>query len=197
MPTPSSRVYRICKQCSKTFAVWPSALKNGGGIFCGAECYHANQFANRVPLETKFWKYVNKTDGCWLWTGKARREGYGAVGWPKTISAHRLSWGLHNGPIPAGLWVLHKCDVRLCVRPDHLFLGTNLDNMRDRIKKRRGYIRLVTAFGETKTAGEWLRDARCCATWACIANRLRRGVATEIAISSPPRPLSRKLVAVL
>lgn len=189
IPTPSSRIHRVCSQCSEKFWVRPSDLKNGGkGTFCSRKCYNASRVARRLPIEVKFWKYVNKTEGCWLWTGKAQREGYGAtVGEEsKMVSAHRLSWEIFNGPIPAGLWVLHKCDVRICVRPDHLFLGTNQDNIKDRVSKRRGNVRLVTAFGETKAAVEWMEDPRCLATWPCIANRLKRGLSAEYAITMPP-----------
>lgn len=78
--------------------------------------------------------------GCWLWTGYVnRRFGYG-VAWNgiKDVSAHRLSWTLHRGEIPCGIHVLHKCDNRGCVNPDHLFLGTNKDNVLDRVAKGRG-----------------------------------------------------------
>lgn len=78
--------------------------------------------------------------GCWLWESRADRGGYG---WLKEIGrkylrAHRLSWTLHRGEIPPGMCVLHKCDTPACVNPDHLFLGTHLDNARDRVQKGRG-----------------------------------------------------------
>jgi hypothetical protein len=81
--------------------------------------------------------------GCWSWAGSHNRKGYGCcrVGGrgAKSILAHRLSWRLNMGEIPEGLFVLHKCDNPGCVRPDHLFLGTNIDNIKDRIMKgRRG-----------------------------------------------------------
>lgn len=80
--------------------------------------------------------------GCWLWMGACAVNGYGhfaldASQPARPILSHRASWLLHNGPIPDGLCVLHKCDVRQCVRPDHLFLGTRTDNMRDASKKAR------------------------------------------------------------
>lgn len=76
--------------------------------------------------------------GCWIWIGPCFNEGYG---WffvnGKPIGAHRVSWELHNGPIPDGMYVLHTCDVRPCVNPDHLFIGTQKDNIHDAIKKGR------------------------------------------------------------
>jgi HNH endonuclease len=77
--------------------------------------------------------------GCHLWLGAVADTGYGkmiAFGQPKA-SAHRVSWILNKGPVPAGLWVLHTCDVRLCVNPEHLFLGTAADNTNDMMKKER------------------------------------------------------------
>lgn len=73
---------------------------------------------------------------CWYWIGNINKFGYGQVGQKR---AHRWSWELHNGEIPIGMHVLHKCDVRSCVNPDHLFLGTHTDNMRDMAKKGRGH----------------------------------------------------------
>ncbi len=76
--------------------------------------------------------------GCWLWIGNAHYFGYGKLTVEgKTRSATRLQWERFNGPIPNGLFVLHKCDVPSCVNPDHLFLGTAQDNIDDSIKKGR------------------------------------------------------------
>ena len=76
--------------------------------------------------------------GCWLWTGARTTTGYGhmEVGYSYE-KAHRVSYELHRGRIPTGLSVLHRCDVRTCVRPDHLFLGSQGDNVRDAVRKGR------------------------------------------------------------
>lgn len=75
--------------------------------------------------------------GCWLWTAAVvSRYGMFRIG-EKNRRAHRASWELLRGPIPAGLCVLHHCDNPLCVNPDHLFLGTAIDNVRDRDRKGR------------------------------------------------------------
>jgi len=79
---------------------------------------------------------------CWEWVG-ATISGYGHFGLNgRYARTHRYSWELHYGSIPAGIGVLHQCDNPLCVRPDHLFLGTQSDNMRDMHAKRRGNNRL-------------------------------------------------------
>jgi len=75
--------------------------------------------------------------GCWVWLGGTAR-GYGHVRrGEKMVRAHRLSWELTNGPIPPGLLVLHRCDVKRCINPAHLFLGTDADNMADKVAKGR------------------------------------------------------------
>lgn len=87
----------------------------------------------------RFWTKVNKTSGCWLWTGARLKRGYGSfgVGDKQTRRAHRASWEMANGPIPQGMEVCHQCDTPLCVRPDHLFLGTHRENMIDCMNKGR------------------------------------------------------------
>lgn len=95
------------------------------------------------PLNQRFWKKVNKTKSCWLWTGSKVTNGYGCI-WlnGKAKQAHRISYEIHFGSIPKNGCILHKCDTKACVNPNHLFLGTQKDNMQDRNNKNR------QAFGE-------------------------------------------------
>lgn len=76
-------------------------------------------------------------EGCWEWTGYTK-NGYGVISLNDAHAyLHRLSWRLHRGPIPEGLSVLHRCDNKRCVRPDHLFVGTQQDNVDDMHAKER------------------------------------------------------------
>ena len=76
--------------------------------------------------------------GCLLWLACCYKTGYGAVRWSsRTQQAHRMAWQATRGPIPDGGHVLHKCDVRCCINPAHLFLGTNQDNVADMVAKKR------------------------------------------------------------
>ena len=81
----------------------------------------------------KFWDNIDKSGDCWEWTAGKQNHGYGKLRLPRgeQVYAHRYSWELHNGIIPNGMHVLHKCDNPSCVNPSHLFLGTHKDNMID------------------------------------------------------------------
>jgi len=86
-----------------------------------------------------FWKKVKAADeaSCWNWTA-SKRNGYGAIKINgKMRPSHRVSWIIHNGKIPKGLHVLHRCDNPVCCNPNHLFLGTHAENMKDRDEKGR------------------------------------------------------------
>lgn len=109
--------------------------------------HHGSPYANfrtPRPLEEKLRLRVNKSapSGCWLWTSSLDADGYGQLshGRGNTLKAHRVAWEQAFGPIPDGLGVLHHCDVRNCIRPDHLFLGTQADNNADAVTKGRNKV---------------------------------------------------------
>lgn len=92
----------------------------------------------KPPLERFLQKFDRPEEGCWLWNGDILDSGYALFyNGAKQVSAHRFSYETYRGQIPKGLCVLHKCDVRHCVRPDHLFLGTHKDNGQDMALKGR------------------------------------------------------------
>jgi hypothetical protein len=123
---PSEKV-KISQKCGNRICVNPEHLQTG-------------QIKEHQTFEQAFWKFAQKSKGCWKWNGEIDKDGYGRMKLPHSKGkrlAHRASWQVHNGEIPKGLCVLHKCDNPPCVNPDHLFLGTNRDNSDDMVRKNR------------------------------------------------------------
>lgn len=115
-------------------------------------------------FQSRFWAKVEKSSGCWTWTGGKLSSGYGRIRMNmKRVRAHRAAWRIAKGEIPTGMSVLHKCDNPACVNPDHLFLGTQQDNLKDMCAKGRG--RSGSGPGElngnSKVTWEQARILRC------------------------------------
>ena len=97
--------------------------------------------SKNASYEERFFQKVDKTDTCWLWNGALTSSGYGSIGINgKRISAHRFSYETFIGEIPEGMFVCHSCDVKICVNPEHLWVGTQYENMSDMWKKGRAVI---------------------------------------------------------
>jgi len=106
-------------------------------------------------LRARLWMKVRvRENGCWEWVGAARGArgdlvGYGSIGVRgKCVLPHRLVWSWFNGEIPEDMCILHRCDNPVCVNPDHLFIGTRVDNAQDAISKGRNYTSVSTRLRE-------------------------------------------------
>lgn len=101
---------------------------------------HSQRMKSR-PAAERFWEKVHKTETCWIWTAnKNGKKAYGLFrpgGTAGKQLAHRVSYEMKYGPIPEGAFCCHTCDTPLCVNPDHIFLGDNMDNIRDSCAKGR------------------------------------------------------------
>ncbi len=114
----------------------------------------------------RFIEKVEKSSTCWYWKAQIYPNGYGGFSlYGKNMHAHRASWTLHNGEIPKGMCICHKCDNPCCVNPDHLFLGTYKDNTQDMIAKKRKFYpprklteKEIDEAGERYLKGEKQRD---------------------------------------
>ena len=133
----------------------------------GDPLHAGRRYHKGLTTEERFWAYVSRRRGkgvCWEWTGTVISTGYGKIhlGPGQPGLAHRYSYELHYGPIPAGLFVCHHCDNRRCVNPRHLFCGTQQDNVDDMEAKGRAVKR--GAHGETnggaRLAEAAVRDIR-------------------------------------
>ncbi len=123
--------------------------------------------------------------GCWGWTGSRTPSGYARIGFGRqTYRAHRASWQVHRGPVPAGLCVLHRCDNPICTNPDHLFLGTDLDNIRDRDAKGRQARQRGEASGAAKLCEVDVRAIRAALGYRNDTALARRYGVTRSLISS-------------
>jgi hypothetical protein len=120
----------------------------------------SGELVRRKPMteEERFWSKVSPepNTGCWLWMAGTRHGGYGTfcrADW-SSEGAHRVSWEYANGKIPPGRehFICHRCDTPLCVNPAHLFLGTALDNERDKIAKGRKRYVVPGLFGERSSS---------------------------------------------
>lgn len=136
---------KTCAYCHRTFskdprntwAYWERAK------YCSQQCagnaQTARLAAQRLPLREDFARWFDRPeDGCWEWKGARSADGYGAYSYKKkSYRAHRLALELDGRPVPDGMYACHHCDNPICVRPDHLYVGTPTDNMRDAKKRNR------------------------------------------------------------
>lgn len=143
---------------------------------------HKDAMKTRKTLAERFWPKVRKhrhPDKCWSWRASTHKDGYG---WIKIAGrmdlAHRASWMVNFGAIPRGLYVLHKCDNPVCTNPKHLFLGTQIDNMKDMSAKGRRIGRPTSGKGE-RAGGAKLTEKQVLA----IRSRYAMGGVSQCALA--------------
>ena len=147
--------YKNCLTCNKEFKAYLSNIKRRCDKYCSQQCY----FNRTNPIEY-FFKSIsteNHPNDCWIWIAKKDKDGYGIMWDKQKVRAHRYSYELLIGSIVNNLFVCHTCDTPSCVNPDHLWLGTVLDNIRDMLSKNRGRYQKI----KTKKLFSDVRDPVC------------------------------------
>ncbi len=165
MSAKGGAIWKCTCDCGVVKSVVASHLKSGNTVSCG--CYSRSFVGHRVPMAERFWEKVlgEPNSGCWLWMAAVNAQGYGQIGSDKKsgargLIASRVSWELTNGPIPHGLFVLHKCDTPACVNPAHLFLGTSAQNVADMIAKGRNRPAKGEDSGSSRLTAEQVLEIR-------------------------------------
>lgn len=144
-------IKKNCLYCDELFEAFETAKRIGWNKYCSKPCQRKGRpkiFSWDLATEEQkldrmlksFEKKAIRREGCWDWNGSLKgKNGYGTIksGKDENMMAHRFSWQVNFGPIPEGLYVCHNCDNRRCTNPQHLFLGTHEDNLRDMISKNR------------------------------------------------------------
>lgn len=139
----------LCKcDCGNEKIVASGNLANGNVRSCGC-LYSIHRQVYDEDIKLKLMSYIKLDEnGCWVWQKAKHKQGYGNFSYKrKCLLAHRVSWMLHYGELDKDILVLHKCDNPPCVNPEHLFLGTDRDNVKDSISKGR--------FTRAKGEGQW------------------------------------------
>src|ERR1700749_4077211 len=144
--------------------------------------------AKRIPKLhltqlNRFWRQVDRSGGasaCWLWTGFVRENGYGVIGIKyKEYKVHRVSYFIEHGRIDNDRLVLHRCDVRACVNPAHLFLGTPKDNSQDAVRKGRN----TKLYGEQNGKAKLTRAPVLAMRRICKHGAYQKAVAKQFGVS--------------
>lgn len=172
-PMSETKQQYICDTCGVAFETYPKRDRPPPR-FCAKRCYRGER-----SLPQRFFSHVSvgADTSCWMWTS-GTSDNYGSFGWcGRRIPAHRASWLLHGRHLPPGLCVLHRCDVRRCVNPQHLFVGTRRDNNKDRNAKGR------QARGETNAASKLKATQVLAIRMRCLAGERQIDVASSLGLA--------------